>query len=204
MAMASSAIEIRSPAVSSMSNSRPAGTGTICLARSMSSSVVSPIAETTTTTSWPAFLVPTMRSATRLIRSASATDEPPYFCTTRLTKLPFDCWRRVQDTGRPKPDPPRAQPRLATLTPPARLAEPFRRAGKVKVASGTESGRGGEGGVQDVEALAEQVVADHQRRQEAQHVAERPRGQRDQPLGMAGLRHGGGAPPASGPLVGVG
>ena len=51
--MASSAIEMRSPAVSSMSNSRPDGTGTICSARSISSSVVSPIAETTTTTSWP-------------------------------------------------------------------------------------------------------------------------------------------------------
>src|SRR5438046_198649 len=29
-----------------------------------------------------------MRSATRLMRSASATDDPPYFCTTRLKAAP--------------------------------------------------------------------------------------------------------------------
>ena len=46
MAIASSAIEIRSPAVSSMSSSRPGGSGLTCCARSSSSSVVSPIAET--------------------------------------------------------------------------------------------------------------------------------------------------------------
>jgi len=48
-------------------------------------SVVSPIAETTTTTSLPCFLASTMRSATRRIRSASATEDPPYFCTTSAT-----------------------------------------------------------------------------------------------------------------------
>ena len=47
IAIASSAIEIRSPAVSSMSSSRPGGSGLTWLARSSSSSVVSPIAETT-------------------------------------------------------------------------------------------------------------------------------------------------------------
>ena len=36
----------------------------------------------------PARLVATIRSATRLIRSASATDEPPYFCTTSPTSSP--------------------------------------------------------------------------------------------------------------------
>ena len=56
IAIASSAIEIRSPAVSSMSSSRGGGSGVTCSARSRSSSVVSPIAETTTTTSWPALL----------------------------------------------------------------------------------------------------------------------------------------------------
>src|SRR5690242_14362919 len=85
MAIATSALEMRSPAVSSMSISRGGGAGHTCLARSSKSSVVSPIAETTTTTSWPAFLVSTMRSATRRIRSASATDDPPYFCTTSAT-----------------------------------------------------------------------------------------------------------------------
>ena len=49
IAIASSAIEMRSPAVSSMSSSRGDGSGDTCWARSSSSSVVSPIAETTTT-----------------------------------------------------------------------------------------------------------------------------------------------------------
>ena len=88
IAIASSAIEMRSPAVSSMSSSRPAGSGETCWARSISSSVVSPIAETTTTTSLPACLASTIRWATRLMPSASATEEPPYFCTTRPTDLP--------------------------------------------------------------------------------------------------------------------
>ena len=66
------------------------GTGATCSASSISSSVVSPIAETTTTTSWPSRRVATIRSATRLIRSASATDEPPYFCTTSPTVFPPD------------------------------------------------------------------------------------------------------------------
>src|SRR3954451_22693594 len=68
-----------------MSSSRPAGVGETWLARSISSSVVSPIAETTTTTLLPAFLVSTMRRATRLMLSASATEDPPYFCTTMPT-----------------------------------------------------------------------------------------------------------------------
>ncbi len=87
MAMASSAMEIRSPAVSSMSSSRPGGSGLTWLARSSSSSVVSPMAETTTTTSSPALRAATMRSATRLIRSALATEDPPYFCTTSATTV---------------------------------------------------------------------------------------------------------------------
>src|SRR5690606_26864907 len=47
--------------------------------------VVSPIAETTTTTSFPARFASAMRLATRLILSASDTDDPPYFCTTSAT-----------------------------------------------------------------------------------------------------------------------
>ena len=85
MAIATSALEIRSPEVSSMSSSRAGGDGETCWARSISSSVVSPIAETTTTTSLPSLRVATIRSATRLIRSAVPTDEPPYFWTTRPT-----------------------------------------------------------------------------------------------------------------------
>src|SRR3712207_2054799 len=78
-------MEMRSPAVSSMSSSRPAGWSVICAAWSSSSSVVSPIAETTTTTSSPFSLAATNRSATRLMCAAEATDEPPYFWTTRAT-----------------------------------------------------------------------------------------------------------------------
>ena len=85
IAIATSALLIRSPAVSSMSISRGGGAGLTCSARSSSSSVVSPIAETTTTTSLPSLCVRTIRSATRLMRSASWTDDPPYFCTTRAT-----------------------------------------------------------------------------------------------------------------------
>jgi hypothetical protein len=51
MAIESSAIEMRSPADSSMSSSRRAGFGETCFAVASRSSVVSPIAETTTTTS---------------------------------------------------------------------------------------------------------------------------------------------------------
>src|SRR6476619_3817639 len=88
MAMASSAALIRSPAVNSMSSSRGGGSGDTRRARSISSSVVSHIAEITTTTSWPSALVATMRFATRLMLSASATEEPPYFCTTPPTPTP--------------------------------------------------------------------------------------------------------------------
>src|SRR5215469_6443278 len=89
IAIASSAIEIRSPAVRSMSSSRPGGAGLTWFARSRSSSVVSPIADTTTTTRLPALRAVTIRWATRLMPSASATDDPPYFCTTRATVFPL-------------------------------------------------------------------------------------------------------------------
>jgi len=88
IAIASSAIEIRSPAVSSMSSSRAGGSGLTLRARSISSSVESPIADTTTTTWSPPLRVATIRCATRLMPSASATDEPPYFCTTSATGAP--------------------------------------------------------------------------------------------------------------------
>ncbi len=82
IAIDSSAIDIRSPAVSNMSSSRRSGFGDTCLASASSSSVVSPIADTTTTTSWPARRVRITRSATSRIRVTSATLEPPYFWTT--------------------------------------------------------------------------------------------------------------------------
>ena len=87
IAIASSAMAIRSPAVSSMSSSRPGGSGVTCWASSSSSSVVSPMADTTTTTSSPLRRLATIRSATRLMRSALATELPPYFCTIRATVI---------------------------------------------------------------------------------------------------------------------
>ncbi len=85
MAIASSAIEMRSPDGEQHVELAAWRHGLTWCARSSSSSVVSPIADTTTTTSSPALRFVTMRSATRLIRSASATDEPPYFCTINAT-----------------------------------------------------------------------------------------------------------------------
>jgi hypothetical protein len=78
-AIESSAMEIRSPAVSSMSSSRRAGASVTCRANCSSSSVVSPMAETTTTSSYPSARRAAIFAATCRIRSTSATDEPPYF-----------------------------------------------------------------------------------------------------------------------------
>ena len=74
-----SAIDSRSPQVSSMSSSRRDGDAATDFAFSISWFVVLPIAETTTTTFLPSALVLAIRCATSLIFSASATDEPPYF-----------------------------------------------------------------------------------------------------------------------------
>ena len=49
--------------------------------------MVSPMAETTTTTSSPAFWASTTRRATRLMPSASATEDPPNFWTTSDTAV---------------------------------------------------------------------------------------------------------------------
>src|SRR5262245_8429090 len=97
IAIERSAIEIRSPAESSMSSSRRSGFGERLLASASSSSVVSPIAETTTTTSWPRRLVRTTRSATLRSRSTSATLDPPYFWTT--IDIPFALSTRRLEVG---------------------------------------------------------------------------------------------------------
>ncbi len=81
MEMASRLMAMRSPAVSSRSSSRGFGAGVSSRAMSMSSSVALPMADTTTTTSLPSRRAATTRSVTARIRSASATDVPPYFCT---------------------------------------------------------------------------------------------------------------------------
>ena len=82
IAIATRAHAIRSPVESSMSNSRTFGVGETWWARSISPSVVLPIAETVPTTRRPRCFASTRRRATCLILSGSATDEPPNFITT--------------------------------------------------------------------------------------------------------------------------
>ena len=74
-------MDIRSPAVSNMSTSRFGGLGLMLLARRKRPSVVSPIAETTTTTSLPAARSAATRLATSRMRSVVASDVPPNFIT---------------------------------------------------------------------------------------------------------------------------
>src|SRR6266542_6488958 len=85
MAMAKSDMAIRSPAVRSMSSSRGFGNGESRWAIASSSSVVWPIAETTTTTSYPSRRASTTRSATAPMRSTVSTEVPPYFWTMTAT-----------------------------------------------------------------------------------------------------------------------
>ena len=83
--MHSSAIALRSPAVMSMSISRPGRVFDTCSARWSSSSVSLPIALTTTTTSSPRRRARATWSATSRMRSGSATEVPPNFWTRRAT-----------------------------------------------------------------------------------------------------------------------
>src|SRR5688572_16682525 len=73
--------ETCSPVESSESSSRSCGSGERARARLRSSSVLSPIAETTTTTRWPSSSAVQIRPAALRIRSALASEEPPYFWT---------------------------------------------------------------------------------------------------------------------------
>ena len=67
----------------------------------MSSSVRFPMAETTTTTSSPAPTRPATCPATCRMRSASATDVPPNFCTTRIDqRMRQRALKREGDGGR--------------------------------------------------------------------------------------------------------
>ena len=88
MAMAIRAMEICSPVARSMSISRAGGCSLISWASSISSSVVSPRALTTTMTWLPACLARMARRAAAMIRSAVATLLPPNFCTTRRNAAP--------------------------------------------------------------------------------------------------------------------
>src|SRR5690349_3931552 len=82
-----SALEMISPVDQSNASSRSGSSGLICLARASKSSVVSPIAETTTTTRVPDSWTAETRLATLLMRSAEATEDPPYFWTMRFATL---------------------------------------------------------------------------------------------------------------------
>src|SRR5579875_495666 len=140
-AMHNRAIEIRSPAVSSMSSSRPGRSAETCSARWSRSSVVLPMALTTTTTSSPERRDLSTCSATARIRSASATEVPPNFCTTRLTPPSYLRHERPlwEGSGRPWPPEPRDLPRRRALGPmghPAAAPPPVPERG-----SGTLSGR---------------------------------------------------------------
>ena len=82
-AIDSRAIDTCSPVARSMSISRWGGFALIALARPVSSSVVWPMAETTTTSSLPSSRLAATRAATAWMRSTFATEVPPNFCTSR-------------------------------------------------------------------------------------------------------------------------
>jgi len=84
IAMATSALRCARPP-SAACPARGPGRRAYLLSQVQQSSVVSPIAETTTTTSLPCFLVSTMRSATRRIDRRRPPRIQPYFCTTSAT-----------------------------------------------------------------------------------------------------------------------
>ena len=106
-AMHSRDMEIRSPVLTSMSYSRGGWTLLTALARWIRSSVVLPMALTTATTSVPSRRVRAMWSATARMRSASPTEVPPNFWTTR--GIGHDAnglrWAHLRDSGRGRPDP---------------------------------------------------------------------------------------------------
>ena len=83
-AIASRAEETSSPRLRRASRLTGSGRVETSAARSQSSSVVSPMAETTATTRNPSSRVLAIRSAARTIPAASANDEPPNFCTMTL------------------------------------------------------------------------------------------------------------------------
>ena len=88
-AIARDAIEICSPEVKSISNSRLFGVSDNSYALFIKASVLPAGAETTTITSCPAFLYLTTRLATSFTRSALATEVPPYFCIIKAILPPI-------------------------------------------------------------------------------------------------------------------
>ena len=89
--MAKSVIDTCSPVERRRSSSRAGGFVLSAFASPTSSSVVFPIAETTATTSSPAFFLAMSLFATILIRSGDATDVPPNLHTTNdISTLSFE------------------------------------------------------------------------------------------------------------------
>ena len=136
--IAASAHEIRSPVESSMSISRGSGRADTSLAIRISSSVVFPRADSTATTRLPSSARAAIRSAARLIRSASATEVPPNFITTVSARSGVACDIRAKDSFRALRDRLRSPSRsmiavLAVI-------------GVVLVAAVTVALRGGDGG----------------------------------------------------------
>src|ERR1035437_5754268 len=128
--MQRSAIVIRSPALSSMSTSRVGWVKLTSAARRTSSSVVFPMALTPTTTSSSARQLRATWSATARIRSESATEVPPNFCTTRdmaaqATALPATTLvhRVHREASTPEGRSPGSPPSPATNTTPHARAQ---------------------------------------------------------------------------------
>src|SRR3954465_2349300 len=91
---------MRSPVESSMSISRGSGRSETSLAIRISSSVVLPRADSTATTRLPLLARAAIRSAARLMRSASATDVPPNFITTVSARVDAACDIAAKDSFR--------------------------------------------------------------------------------------------------------
>src|SRR5881275_1177730 len=83
-----------------MSISRGSGRGETSLAIRIRSSVVLPRADRTATTRFPSWARAAIRSAARLIRSASATEVPPNFITTVSARLGAACDMAAKDSFR--------------------------------------------------------------------------------------------------------
>src|SRR3954468_17073764 len=89
---------MRSPVESSMSISRGSGRSETSLAMRIRSSVVFPRADSTATTRLPFSARAAIRSAARLMRSASATDVPPNFITTVSARVDAACDMAAKDS----------------------------------------------------------------------------------------------------------
>ena len=163
--MTSSAMEMRSPVLTSMSYSRGGWVALTELARWMRSSVVLPMALTTATTSEPWRRVRAMWSATARIRSASPTEVPPNFWTTSGIRT------RLQTAHRPAGAPAARRRASGSPVPPSRVGDPSRPPGLGRVSgraqrqeSPSARGQGGASGRRGPEPEAPQADPQHHHR----------------------------------------